>query len=96
LREGGARLASPEPLPVDSRVLLALEPERPDDPIRASGRVVWVAQAPYAERWHIGVAFDPMSKNTRAQLRRAVVRRQVGVDDADLAPAARRSCYRSA
>lgn len=76
LSEGGARLAAPELLPLDSRVLLELEHERPDDPIRASGRVVWVEQVPYAERWHIVVTFDPMSKDTRAQLRCAVVRRQ--------------------
>jgi hypothetical protein len=48
LSEGGARLSSPEFLPVDSRVLLDLETPRRDDPIRAIGRVVWVEQVPYA------------------------------------------------
>jgi c-di-GMP-binding flagellar brake protein YcgR len=73
---GGAPLSSAEYLPVDSRILLDLEMPRPDDPIRTTGRVVWVEEAPYAEQWRVGVAFDELSKSTRTRLRRVVVRRQ--------------------
>jgi hypothetical protein len=38
--------------------------------------VVWVEQVPDTERWRLRVAFDEVSKDTRAQLRRAVVRQQ--------------------
>ena len=77
LSEGGARLSSPEFLPVDSRVLMDLDPPRPDEPIRAMGRVVWVERVPYAAQWRVGLEFDELSQSTRAQLRRVVVRQLV-------------------
>ena len=76
LSEGGARLSSPEFLPLDSRGLLDLETPRPDEPIRAMGRVVWVEQVPYAAQWQVGVEFGELTKSARTQLRQIVVRQQ--------------------
>jgi c-di-GMP-binding flagellar brake protein YcgR len=76
LSAGGARLSSPEFLLVDTRVLMDLDPLLPNEPIRAIGRVVWVERVPYAPQWRVGGKFDELSKSTRAQLRRIVVRQE--------------------
>jgi c-di-GMP-binding flagellar brake protein YcgR len=77
LSEGGLRLSSPEFLPVEQRVLLDLDPPVMDAPVRVVGTVVWVEQVAYAAQWRVGVAFDELSKSTRTQVHRIVVRQQV-------------------
>lgn len=72
LSESGLRLSSPELFPVKSRLLLDIESEIPADTVRIVGIVVWVAQVPHQNQWHLGIAFSDVSDNGRARLRRIV------------------------
>ena len=72
LSESGLRLSSPELFPVKSRLLLDIESEIPADTVRIVGIVVWVAQVPHQNQWHLGIAFSDVSDSGRARLRRIV------------------------
>ena len=72
LSEGGVRLSSSELFPVESRLLLELDTELGEDPIRAHGRVVWVAQVPFQDQWQVGVAFFDVTESRRSRLRAIV------------------------
>jgi len=78
----GANLANsegedePEFLPVDARLLLDVQPPGPAAPIHATGRVVWVPEVPFTGQWRIGVPFDELTKSSRSQLHRTIVRQQ--------------------
>jgi len=68
--EGGMRLSTVDIVPVGSRLLMALDAEDAPAPIRAVGTVVWVAQAPYQERWSVGVRFSELAESDRMRLQR--------------------------
>jgi len=70
ISEGGMQLSSPECVPVGSRLLMSLEEDLASEPIRAIGTVVWVAQAPYQDRWSVGVEFSELAENDRMRLQR--------------------------
>jgi hypothetical protein len=76
LSESGVRLSSPQLLAVDTPLLLAFEPTSWQAPIRAVGRVVWVAQPGASDQWDIGVAFTELSDGERERLRALVASRQ--------------------
>jgi hypothetical protein len=74
--EGGVQLSSPEMLAVNTCLLLSIEPEPWVEPIRAAGRVAWVAQADSPDRWKIGVTFTDLSEDARERLRALVASHQ--------------------
>jgi c-di-GMP-binding flagellar brake protein YcgR len=76
LSEGGLRLSSPDFLAVEQRVLLDVDTATTDDPIRIVGKVVWIAQVPYADQWQVGVYFSDVPQDMRSRLRRIAVRQQ--------------------
>ena len=70
ISEGGMQLSSPDCVPVGSRLLMSLDEVLASEPIRAIGTVVWVAQAPYQDRWSVGVEFSELAENDRMRLQR--------------------------
>jgi len=76
LSEGGVRLSSPEMLAVNARLLLSIEPENWAEPIRAVGKVRWVAQIGSPNRWNIGVNFTDLTDEAHERLRALVASRQ--------------------
>ncbi|MGA7980976.1 MAG: PilZ domain-containing protein [Chromatiaceae bacterium] len=69
LSEGGVRLACGEFCSVECGVLLDLDTPSSSRPIRAVGKVVWVAQVPRQGQWRVGVRFTELSDAARSQLR---------------------------
>lgn len=82
LSEGGVRLSSPEMLAVDTRLLLSTEPEPWVKPIRAIGKVRWVAQTGSPNRWDVGVTFTELSDVAAQRMRELVASRQGSLDAA--------------
>jgi hypothetical protein len=76
LSEDGLRLSSPEMIAVETRLLLDIEPERWGLPIRAVGKVIWVAETNSPDRWYVGVAFVELSDNARERLAALVASRK--------------------
>jgi len=76
LSEGGVQLLSPEMLAVNTRLLLSIEPEPWVEPIRAVGKVRWVAQTGSPNRWNLGVSFTVLSDVAAQRLRELVASRQ--------------------
>jgi len=66
---GGMRVSTSDIVPVGSRLLMSLDAEDAPVPIRAVGTVVWVAQAPYQDRWSVGVEFSELAEGDRMRLR---------------------------
>ena len=76
LSESGVRLSSPEMLAVNTHLLLSIEPEPWVEPIRAVGKVRWVAQTGSPNRWTLGVSFTELSDVAAQRLRELVASRQ--------------------
>jgi c-di-GMP-binding flagellar brake protein YcgR len=76
LSEGGLQVLCPEPMPVDSLVLLDLDAQSDPDPVRAIGRVAWVQRVPHDERWHVGLQFVELTEIACSRLRTIVNRLQ--------------------
>ncbi|MGB5833861.1 MAG: PilZ domain-containing protein [Thiohalocapsa sp.] len=68
LSEGGLRLLSPTVIPVDADLLLDIEVHRAKAPIRAVGRVLWVAKADSGDLWNTGVRFTELSDPDKTRL----------------------------
>jgi hypothetical protein len=76
ISEGGFQLSSPELVAVNTRLLLSSEPEPWVEPIRAVGKVRWVAQTGSPNRWNIGVSFTEVSDAAAQRLRELVASRR--------------------
>ncbi|ESQ15880.1 MAG: PilZ domain-containing protein [Thiohalocapsa sp. PB-PSB1] len=72
ISEGGMRMTSTEMFPVDSRLLLEIETDQAQPPIRVIGCVMWVAQAGYQDRWLSGVKFIEASDADHVRLQALV------------------------
>lgn len=71
----GLMLTSSELFPVGSRLLLWLEMPEMSSRIRVIGRVIWVAQEPFQERYRHGFQFEALSKEVLKQLRALIALR---------------------
>ncbi|MEA3640235.1 MAG: PilZ domain-containing protein [Lamprobacter sp.] len=74
--ESGLALTAPDMVGVGSTILMDFEVATATI-IRLIGRVVWVARAGYQERYRLGVEFEALSAEARAELRRLVRRRRL-------------------
>jgi len=69
ISEGGLQISSFYFYPVNFRmpVEVSMSPDRP--PVQGVGRVVWVEQLPYQERYKVGIEFTELNEHSRRQLR---------------------------
>ena len=72
LSEGGLMLLAPEVLAVGERLLLGVEVDAVAEPIRAVGRVAWVAQAGCQDHYRVGIEFVEVDEVARQRLRELV------------------------
>ncbi len=70
--ESGLQLSSFHFYPVNSRMILDIFPLYDMEPIRSVGRVVWIEQVPYQERYKIGIEFSEMNDERRDHLKQIV------------------------
>ncbi|MCK4994926.1 MAG: PilZ domain-containing protein [Candidatus Omnitrophica bacterium] len=70
--ESGVQLSSFYFYPVNSKMILELFPMHEMEPIMTVGRVVWVEQVPYQERYNIGIEFSDLNDESRVHLRQIV------------------------
>lgn len=68
--EGGMQLLSPEPFAVGSQLLCELKAEFASDPIEVVGRVAWVEEVAFQERYDIGVEFVDVDVDVGDAMRR--------------------------
>jgi hypothetical protein len=76
ISEHGLRLASPERIPVDSELLLELDMDTAQPPIRVVAKVVWVKQGSTQDQCRIGVEFSDATDSSIDRLR-GIVSRQL-------------------
>ena len=70
--ESGIQLSSFYFYPVNSRMILEIFPAHDMEPIMTVGRVVWVEQIPYQEKYKIGIEFSDMNDESRVHLKQIV------------------------
>lgn len=73
--ESGLALNAPVFFAIGSRLFLDLEVSEVAAPIRLIGKVMWVRQDGYQDRYRIGVEFEEVSDLARDQLRALVIAR---------------------
>jgi hypothetical protein len=59
LSEGGIRINLSEFVALNTEITLEMRMKNLPVPLTMSGRVVWVSKIPHAERYQVGIAFDP-------------------------------------
>jgi len=70
--ESGIQLSSFYFYPVNSRMVLEIFPTQDMEPIMTVGRVVWVEQVPYQDRYKIGIEFSDMNDESRVYLKQII------------------------
>jgi len=70
LSEGGIQLSSFYFYPVNTRIMLDVFLACDEEPVHATGKVVWIEQIPYQERYKIGVQFSDVNEDSRQYLHR--------------------------
>lgn len=70
--ESGIQLSSFYFYPVNSKMILEIFPVHDMEPILTVGKVVWVEQVPYQEKYKIGIEFSEMNAESRVQLKQII------------------------
>ena len=70
--ESGMQLSSFYFYPVNSKMILEIFPIHDMEPIITVGRVVWIEQVPYQERYKLGIEFSEMNDESREHLKQIV------------------------
>ena len=70
--EGGMQLSSFYFYPVDSKMILKIFPLNDMEPISSVGRVVWIEQVPYQDRYKVGIEFAEMNYESRMSLKQMI------------------------
>ncbi len=70
--ESGIQLSSFYFYPVNSKMIFDIFPSYNMEPILTVGRVVWVEQVPYQEKYKIGIEFSEMNQESRLYLNRLI------------------------
>ncbi|MFH2137040.1 MAG: PilZ domain-containing protein [Candidatus Omnitrophota bacterium] len=76
LSETGIQLSSFYFYPVNSRIMLETALLKDAEPVTIVGKVVWIEQFPYQERYKVGVEFVDLSQEIQLQLRDSVLQCQ--------------------
>jgi len=58
ISEGGIRIMLNEFVPLNTEVAFQLKFGEKSQVVELKGHVVWIQQAPYSERYHVGLEFD--------------------------------------
>ncbi|MCP4650168.1 MAG: PilZ domain-containing protein [PVC group bacterium] len=74
ISETGIQLSSFYFYPVKSKLLLEASLSAGAEPVKVMGKVVWVEQFPYQERFKLGVHFEDLSQEARFQFRDVVAK----------------------
>ena len=72
ISEGGLRISSFYFYPVNSKVTLEVFMRQGTEPVKAVGKVVWVEQLPYQERYRVGLEFSDINEDGRAHLKEVI------------------------
>ncbi|MBU4305497.1 MAG: PilZ domain-containing protein [Candidatus Omnitrophica bacterium] len=72
ISEGGLQLSSFYFYPVHCKLLVELFVSQEAEPIKVVGRVVWVEQMPYQERYKVGIEFSDLNEESRVYLRQVI------------------------
>lgn len=63
---GGVCFTATDFIPVNTLLFVALLPK--DEPLRASGKIVWVQKVPYGERYNIGLQFTEINDYNKERI----------------------------
>jgi Tfp pilus assembly protein PilZ len=64
--EGGLSFTTSDFIPLNTQLFVALLPK--DEPLRATGQVVWVRKVPYGDRYNVGLKFTDISAYNKARI----------------------------
>ncbi len=70
--ESGIQLSSFYFYPVNSKMILEIFPSHDMEPIITVGKVVWVKQVPYQDKYKIGIEFSEMTHESRVYLKQMI------------------------
>lgn len=70
--ETGLQLSSFNFYPVNTRLVMEASLSNKSEPVAVVGRVVWIEQLPYQERFKMGVEFSEMSEDARMQFQNTI------------------------
>ncbi len=72
ISEGGLKLSAFYFYPVNSRLIIQVFLSPKMEPVKAVGKVSWVEQVPYQDRYKIGVEFSDITEEGRYNLRNII------------------------
>jgi len=72
ISEGGLQLSSFYFYPVNSRILMEVYLSGDSEPVKTVGKVVWVEQLPYQDRYKVGIEFSDLDEEGRGHLRQVI------------------------
>lgn len=72
LSEGGIQLSSFYFYPVNSKIMIEVFLAWDEEPVHATGKVIWIEQIPHQERYRIGVEFSDLNEDNRSYLHRLI------------------------
>jgi c-di-GMP-binding flagellar brake protein YcgR len=72
ISEGGIQLSSFYFYPVHSRMAFDIFLSRDSEPVQGVGRVVWIEQLPFQERYKVGFEFSELNDDSLTHLQRVI------------------------
>lgn len=69
---GGMQVSSFYFYPIHCKMMVEVFTSEDKESIRGIGRIVWIEQLPYQERYKIGMEFFELSEDNKAQLRKTI------------------------
>ena len=72
ISEGGLQLSSFYFYPVHCKMTFEIFVSQDTEPISGVGRVVWVEQLPYQDRYKVGIEFSELNDDHRTHLRQVI------------------------
>lgn len=72
ISEGGVKLASFYFHPIRSKVIVEIFLSETVEPVKAIGRVVWIEQFPYQDRYRLGLEFADINEDGKVHLKEII------------------------